>query len=690
MQADAAEPNPTTVPLVPRPKRLQILPGTFVADQRLDRERAELANLLTGSDVRRGPVGSLPGARLRWIDSRPDHSTHPEAYDLRVEAGGVTIHAKQPGARHALATLTQIVRWAGHQPGGAAPAVRVLDEPAFQVRGLLLDVSRNKVPTMDSLRAIIDTLASLKFNHLQLYTEHTFAYSGASIGLPHEEVWRGTGAITPEEARELDAYAAERGVSIAANQNCFGHLSAWLQHPAYAHLAEIEGQEREWTFMQWPRRGPFSLCPTEPTRAGAIEFVRDLLTQLTPCFGSALVNINADETFDVGQGRSRVCVEERASELVRSQVSTTREEAKHRARGELYFEFVGSISRIVADLGKTPMLWADGVLSHPDLIDRLPRNAVPLVWGYEPEFDFAAALIALAKSGGQRAWVCPGTSAWRSITGRTSESRANIRRAVREGLSLSAGGFMVCEWGDVGHTQHWPVSLARIADAAEAAWAGAAGEGAIADERAVSMHLLSDPTGSLASWISALGDVDLPLRRHAIATYAPMRRSGDAAVDAWSIPAGIKNASAMFNDLFPPVPPPIAPPFGPGTRAVGATRAEWVHIRERLEALASVRPRSEDALINDELEHTLVLASLALEHAISHRPDDARAGPFEALETGRLSADERRRLAMHAGRWLEEHRRLWPLRNRTGSDGRGLAESCSHMERVIERLEAGL
>ena len=40
----------------------------------------------------------------------------------------------------------------------------------------MLDISRRKVPTQDALYELIDTLSALKYNQLQLYTEHTFAY----------------------------------------------------------------------------------------------------------------------------------------------------------------------------------------------------------------------------------------------------------------------------------------------------------------------------------------------------------------------------------------------------------------------------------------------------------------------------------------------------------------------------------
>ena len=41
----------------------------------------------------------------------------------------------------------------------------------------MLDISRTKVPTMDTLLTLIDQFSTLKYNQIQLYTEHTFAFS---------------------------------------------------------------------------------------------------------------------------------------------------------------------------------------------------------------------------------------------------------------------------------------------------------------------------------------------------------------------------------------------------------------------------------------------------------------------------------------------------------------------------------
>src|SRR5207237_8526035 len=98
-----------------------------------------------------------------------------------------------------------------------------------------------------------------------------FAYRG------HEEVWRGWSPMRPEEVKELDEYCEVRGVALAANQNCFGHLEKWLRHPRYAALAETRG---DWVFEneheRFGRAGPSSLCPTDP---GSIARSEDVLGQ---------------------------------------------------------------------------------------------------------------------------------------------------------------------------------------------------------------------------------------------------------------------------------------------------------------------------------------------------------------------------------------------------------------------------
>ena len=95
----------------------------------------------------------------------------------------------------------------------------------------MLDISRDKVPTTASLERLIDLLASLKVNQVQLYSEHTFAYRN------HPTVHAGASPLDAEEIRRLDAFCRARHVELVPNQNCLGHMNRWLAHEPYRHLA---------------------------------------------------------------------------------------------------------------------------------------------------------------------------------------------------------------------------------------------------------------------------------------------------------------------------------------------------------------------------------------------------------------------------------------------------------------------
>ena len=72
----------------------------------------------------------------------------------------------------------------------------------------------------------------LRFNELQLYAEHTFAYK------EHSTVWNNASPMTAAEVCLIDDYCTGRGIELVANQNSFGHLERWLKHDRYRALAE--------------------------------------------------------------------------------------------------------------------------------------------------------------------------------------------------------------------------------------------------------------------------------------------------------------------------------------------------------------------------------------------------------------------------------------------------------------------
>ena len=314
----------------------------------------------------------------------------------------------------------------------------------FAVRSYMLDISRDKVPTMGTLKQLVEILEKFNYNQLQLYTEHTFAYS------KHEAVWKDASPMTAQEVRELDLFCAMHGIDLVPNQNSFGHLERWLVKPEYNHLAELPhgGAPLPWGGF---KKDPTTLCPTDPA---SLEFLAGLYDELLPNFESRLFNIGCDETFDLlGEGRSAAAV-------------------KEKGEGRVYLEFLLKVAELVRKRGKRPMFWGDVILRHPELVPELPKDLIALDWGYEGNHPFMDEAAKFAAAG-LDFYVCPGTSSWNSLAGRVENMRENMIAAERAGHLHGAKGFMVTDWGDGGHWQPLAASLPGLILGGNLAYSGA-------------------------------------------------------------------------------------------------------------------------------------------------------------------------------------------------------------------------
>ena len=410
-----------------------------------------------------------------------------ESCRLRIDRGGIAIQAATPtGLFRAAATLRQWIASESRQTdaGLEVSAVEIEDRPDFGVRGAMLDVSRNRVPTMAYLKRLIDRLAEWKVNHLQLYVEHTYAYTD------HEDVWRDASPFTADEIRELDAFCRQRFIELTPNQNSFGHFHRWLVHDRYRPLAEVPEGFRH-PFSIDPE--PFSLCATDP---GVLELLAGLYDELLPCFGSRRFNVGLDETFDLGRGRSAEACEERGKPAV-------------------YLDFLRQVHGLVTERGRQMLFWGDIILEHPDVIDRIPEDAVALCWGYEADHPFADQCARLAASGRQF-WVCPGTSSWNSFGGRLRNAIGNLALAATAGRDAGAQGYLITDWGDHGHLQPTPIAELPLSIGAGFAWSvDAAPEAAPGPERNEdawfdhARRFVYDGDDTMARTVIDLGAIDL-------------------------------------------------------------------------------------------------------------------------------------------------------------------------------------
>jgi hypothetical protein len=281
---------------------------------------------------------------------------------------------------------------------------------------------------METLYALIDLLAKLKINQFQLYIEHTFAYQG------HEQVWKDASPLTGEEILALNDFCKKRFIELVPNQNSFGHLHRWLKHNLYQYLAECpDGFDHPFS----PSKEPFSLNPVD---IRSLEFLEDLYNQLLSHFSSKQFNVGLDETFDLGEGRSRKACEKNG-------------------KGRVYLDFLLKIYSLVKKKGYSMQFWADIIFKHPELIKLVPRDSIPLIWGYEDNHPFDLQTKILSNLGFSY-YVCPGTSSWNSILGRTNNAVSNLCNAAINGKLNSASGYLNTDWGDHGH--HQPLSVSYL------------------------------------------------------------------------------------------------------------------------------------------------------------------------------------------------------------------------------------
>lgn len=409
----------------------------------------------------RGFSLTLSAAGMQCVAPEVMPEARAEGYALAIQPEGITARAEtEEGFFRLCAFLGRALQ------SGAVPCGIVSDAPVKKVRGLMLDVSRNRIYSVKTLLEVIDKMAQVGLNRLELYFENVFAYRR------HPLAWAQTSPYTAADIATIEAYARARFVRFIPNQNTLGHFERWLKLPEYRCYAELPqgGARTPWGSIQQHPTGLFSA--DRATR----DFVRGLLEELLPCFPHASsVNLGGDEVFDLGQGRSSPA-----------------------DKATLYFDYMREMADVALRYGKRPELWADMLIRHPELLSEAKRHlpeARWLVWAYEAS-DPLEANVARLQREGLETIACPGSSSWRSFCGRTHNMLANVHAAARS----QSDGMLLTDWGDAGHWQPLTVSFPAIAAAAALGWSPESNP----DVAAITDFLLGER--GLGAWLLRLGD----------------------------------------------------------------------------------------------------------------------------------------------------------------------------------------
>jgi hypothetical protein len=280
--------------------------------------------------------------------------------------------------------------------------------------------------------------------------------------------------------------------------------------------------------------------------------------------------------------------------------------------------------------------WGDIVLHKPELIPELPKDVVALNWGYDADHPFEKETRALADAG-VPFYVCPGTSSWLSITGRTDNAIANLKSAAVNGLANGAIGYLNTDWGDLGHLQYLPVSFLGFTAGAAYAWCYETNKD-LDISQSLDLHVFRDNAGVMGRLVHDLGNVYQAVK-------TPLGMSTRL---FWSLVGG-EDRRKLWEVIQP--------------EEFDDAESRLSEIVSRLDAARM--NRSDAALIADEIRNAAEMLRFGCHHG------------RRRLGVATMSDDA---LVAWLRRIIAEHRRLWLARNRPG----GLADSCARLEARLE------
>ena len=442
--------------ILPEPKEVRQGEGAFLAESGM--------RIVSADEVLKASTGwALPGILrdelLKWggvnaeisagqafkgdISLKICKEIAPQSYKLSVTPDIIEIKGgDRAGVGYGIHTLCELIK----REGGLISSVDISDAPDMPARGYYMDQARGRIMKLSSLKRMVDTVCRYKINQFQIYIEQSFLFRGFS------EMWREDTVITAEEIMELDRYCKDRDVDLVPSIACFGHVYELLKTKSFEKYCELEESAGK-PFSFWSKMQHHTVNVSDES---SFELMKTMLDEFLPLFSSKFVNICADETFELGKGRSK-------------------ELADKVGEDRLYVDFLKKLCGYVKDRGKTPMFWGDIICKNPDYIKELPEDTICMSWGYAPDQDGTACKL-MAEAGAVQ-YICPGVCGWNTWMNRLDNAFLNIRTMCGYAMEYKAVGVLNTDWGDFGHVNNPDFSIPAAIYGAVFSWNFAAYSG---------------------------------------------------------------------------------------------------------------------------------------------------------------------------------------------------------------------
>ena len=299
-----------------------------------------------------------------------DDKFGPEAYQLAISPKDIRIKAHTTsGFFYAFQTLKKMLPanvLAGtmdKKADYALPIVSIDDEPRFGYRGFMLDVSRHFF-TLDELKRMIDVMAVYKMNvfhwhltddqgwraEIKKYPRLTEVGSVAAkcrlndmkTGPYWTEEPYGPYFYTQDQMRELVAYAKERHIEVLPEVDMPGHFcAAMASYPEYS--CTPNGTHEVATHQGGVWDDVMNVANPK-----AVQFAKDILTELMDIFPYPYIHIGGDECPTKAWEQNDECQQRK-------------EQLGLKSYRELQTRFIKEMSDHVRSHGKSLIVWNESV-----------------------------------------------------------------------------------------------------------------------------------------------------------------------------------------------------------------------------------------------------------------------------------------------------------------------------------------
>jgi hexosaminidase len=634
--------------LLPVPQQVEFRSGVLHFPEQLTCQAPPDMKIMVGRSLAKFPgvrtVSWQPGAFLKCL---PDTTLPEEGYKLELSPSSAIVrYSSARGLHYGLITIKVLMI----NYGNAIPCLRILDSPDLKVRGLMLDVSRDKVPTLATLLGLVELLADLKYNHLELYTEgFSFAYPS------FKSLWEGRETpLTGAEIRQLDSLCRENFIDLVPNQNSLGHMDAWLATDEYKDLAECPDG--------FKLMGLITMKSTlDPYDKRSIELVSRMTDDLLPNYTSPNFNVNLDEPFELGKGKSKKI-------------------SHQKGIGNVYLDYVLKMHDMVTARNRKMLIWGDIALRQPEILSKLPKDITLLDWGYEALYPFERNARKL-DSAGVKFMECPGTSSWTTIIGRTKNMMDNIETAAVSGKKYGARGLLVTDWGDMGHWQYLPVSYAGYVTAAALGWNCGSRSG-MPLQQFLDSYVFRDKAGTMAGFVLNMGSYnqfeEFPMFNMTTTMMTMQLGLRDKVMENAIFEKGMTGLTSLMKDIAPDLIDTVAIRYRNRISYDNRGLNGWLDQQELV--LRKTRIGVHDsALIKDEYSNAIRLIRLGsrLKQYIRDKGSLTVPDELEHLDT----------LDKLCTAYLTENHRLWLIRNKPGGYEKSIASLTGLQTAVRKRME---